>query len=59
MDTATRLLRLLAMLHSRPFWTCDELADRLDVTPRTVRREVTRLRKVGHPVEATRARNGG
>jgi predicted DNA-binding transcriptional regulator YafY len=59
MDTATRLLQLLALLHARPFWTAEELAERLDVTPRTIRRDVTRLRQLDHPVETVRGRYGG
>lgn len=59
MDTATRLLELLTLLQARPFWTAPDLAARLDVTERTVRRDVTRLRDLGHPVEATRGRHGG
>jgi predicted DNA-binding transcriptional regulator YafY len=59
MDTATRLLELLTLLHARPTWTAADLAERLAVTERTVRRDVTRLRELGHPVEATRGRHGG
>lgn len=59
MDTATRLLQLLALLHARPFWTCQELAERLEVTPRTVRRDIARLRSLDHPVEAVLGRQGG
>ncbi len=59
METAGRLLELLSLLHTRPFWTCEELAERLEVTTRTVRRDVNRLRELGHPVEATRGRYGG
>jgi predicted DNA-binding transcriptional regulator YafY len=58
-DTATRLLQLLALLHARPFWTADELASRLEVTPRTVRRDVARLRALEHPIETVRGRHGG
>lgn len=59
MDTATRLLELLALLHARPFWSCPELAERLEVTERTVRRDIARLRTLGHPIEAARGRHGG
>ncbi|MFI5694963.1 helix-turn-helix transcriptional regulator [Kribbella sp. NPDC051586] len=59
MDTAARLLRLLSLLHSRPQWDGAELAARLDVTPRTVRRDVTRLRSLGYPVEAEAGIGGG
>ena len=43
-DTSVRLLRLLSILQTRPEWTGAELAERLDVTPRTLRRDVARLR---------------
>lgn len=59
MTTAVRLLELLRLLHVRAAWTCAELAQRLEVTERTVRRDVTRLRELGHPVEATRGPHGG
>jgi predicted DNA-binding transcriptional regulator YafY len=57
-DTSARLLALLALLQSRPEWSGAELADRLDVTDRTVRNDVTRLRELGYPVDATRGRAG-
>ena len=50
--STTRLLRLLALLPGRPVWTGAELAERLGVTGRTVRRDVTRLRELGYPVQA-------
>ena len=50
--TSGRLLRLLSLLQSRPYWGGPELADRLGVTTRTVRRDVTRLRDLGYPVDA-------
>jgi predicted DNA-binding transcriptional regulator YafY len=59
MDTATRLLRLLSLLHSRPQWDGAELAARLDVTSRTVRRDVTRLRTLGYPIDAEAGIGGG
>jgi predicted DNA-binding transcriptional regulator YafY len=59
MDTATRLLQLLALLHARPFWTAEELAERLEVTARTVRRDIARLRGLDHPIQAVRGRHGG
>jgi predicted DNA-binding transcriptional regulator YafY len=43
-DTAGRLLRLLPLLTARPSWRGDELAARLDVTTRTIRRDIDRLR---------------
>jgi predicted DNA-binding transcriptional regulator YafY len=59
MDPAVRLLRLLSLLTTRPFWGGAELAERLTVSPRTVRRDVTRLRELGYPVEATGGWDGG
>ena len=59
MDTAARLLRLLSLLQSRPQWDGADLAARLDVTPRTVRRDVTRLRSLGYPVDAEAGIGGG
>ena len=58
-DTPARLLRLLVLLSSRPTWSAPELAERLEVTLRTVRRDVTRLRALGYPVESTTGRYGG
>src|ERR1035437_1900003 len=57
--TATRLLRLLPLLTSRPAWRGEELAEALGVTPRTVRRDVERLRDLGYPVAATPGSHGG
>lgn len=59
MDTAARLLRLLSLLQSRPQWDGADLATRLDVTPRTVRRDVARLRSLGYPVDAEAGIGGG
>lgn len=59
MDNAERLLRLLGLLEGRIDWTAAELADRLGVTTRTIRRDVTRLRTLGYPVEAVAGPGGG
>ncbi len=59
MDPAVRLLRLLSLLPSRPWWSGPELASRLEVSPRTLRRDVTRLRELGYPVRATGGQAGG
>jgi predicted DNA-binding transcriptional regulator YafY len=58
LETSARLLSLLGLLQSRPAWTGPELAGRLGVTDRTVRNDVTRLRDLGYPVEATRGAAG-
>ncbi|MGH8829124.1 MAG: helix-turn-helix transcriptional regulator, partial [Jiangellaceae bacterium] len=58
-DTSARLLRLLSLLQARREWSGAELAERLDVSPRTVRRDVDRLRQLGYPVDATRGTDGG
>ena len=57
-DTTERVLRLLALLQQRPVWTGPELADRLGVTTRSVRRDVERLRALGYPVNATQGVGG-
>ena len=59
MDTTERVLALLGLLQQRPVWTGPELAERLAVTSRTVRRDVERLRTLGYPVHATNGVGGG
>lgn len=59
MEGAARLLRLLTLLQARPLWPGDELAGRLGVTSRTLRRDVARLRDLGYPVEAGPGAAGG
>lgn len=59
LETSARLLRLLALLQARRFWTGPDLADRLEVTERTVRRDVDRLRSLGYPVESSSGVAGG
>ncbi len=58
-ETSARLLELLSLLESRPHWSGPELGARLEVGPRTVRRDVERLRRLGYPVEATPGVTGG
>lgn len=58
-DTAARLLRLLSLLQMPREWPGSELADRLGVTDRTVRRDVDRLRELGYPVVAAMGAAGG
>ena len=54
-----RMLKLLALLQVRHRWAGQELADRLDVSPRTLRRDIDRLRTLGYPVHADRGIDGG
>ncbi|TDO55092.1 putative DNA-binding transcriptional regulator YafY [Kribbella sp. VKM Ac-2571] len=58
LETSQRLLALLALLQTRPAWTGSELAERLEVTTRTVRNDIDRLRDLGYPVDATRGPAG-
>ncbi|MBE1494346.1 putative DNA-binding transcriptional regulator YafY [Amycolatopsis lexingtonensis] len=55
----TRLLRLLSLLQLRRDWSGTELAERLGVTTRTIRRDVDRLRELGYPVHAAMGPVGG
>jgi predicted DNA-binding transcriptional regulator YafY len=59
LETSARLLRLLSLLQARPRWTGRELAERLEVTTRTVRNDVERLRRLGYPVDASPGAAGG
>ncbi|MFC5215805.1 helix-turn-helix transcriptional regulator [Streptomyces coerulescens] len=59
LDTSARLLRLLSLLQAHREWSGADLADRLGVTARTVRRDVDRLRELGYPVNATPGTGGG
>jgi predicted DNA-binding transcriptional regulator YafY len=58
-ETTSRVLQLLGLFQSRRVWTGQELADRLNVTTRSVRRDVDRLRDLGYPVHASTGRGGG
>ncbi|KZM74320.1 WYL domain-containing protein [Nocardia terpenica] len=58
-DTTERVLTLLGLLQQRQVWTGPELADRLGVTPRTVRRDIDRLRTLGYQVHAAQGVGGG
>ncbi|MGW7289467.1 helix-turn-helix transcriptional regulator [Streptomyces sp. NPDC054847] len=59
LETSARLLRLLSLLQAHREWSGADLADRLGVTPRTVRRDVDRLRELGYPVNASPGTGGG
>ena len=58
-NTSMRMLRLLSLLQTHRYWPGAELADRLQVSPRTLRRDMDRLRELGYPVQAHRGAEGG
>lgn len=58
-DTPARLLTLLSLLQTPREWPGGELADRLGVSRRTVRRDIDRLRELGYPVQASKGADGG
>ncbi|MEE3852359.1 YafY family protein [Gordonia sp. LSe1-13] len=59
LETSARLLSLLTLLQTRREWSGSELAERLSITTRTVRRDVDKLRELGYPVDATVGVGGG
>ena len=59
LETSARLLRLLTLLQARRFWSGAQLAESLEVTERTVRRDIDKLRSLGYPVHATSGVAGG
>jgi len=58
-DTTARTIRLLSLLQRRRYWPGPELADRLEVSERTVRRDIDRLRVLGYTVHAEPGVDGG
>jgi predicted DNA-binding transcriptional regulator YafY len=58
-DPTARALQLLSLLQTHQFWPGAQLADRLEVSARTLRRDVDRLRELGYPVDATPGAAGG
>ena len=58
-NTSSRTLRLLSLLQTHRYWPGSELADRLEVSVRTLRRDIERLRDLGYPVSASRGVDGG
>jgi predicted DNA-binding transcriptional regulator YafY len=58
-QTSSRLLQLLSLLQGRRDWPGGELADRLEVSGRTIRRDIERLRQLGYPVESLTGPAGG
>jgi predicted DNA-binding transcriptional regulator YafY len=59
LETSARLLALLSLLQEHREWTGQELAERLDVGSRTIRRDVDKLRSLGYPVNSARGLAGG
>ncbi len=58
-NTSSRMLRLLSLLQTHRFWAGTELAGRLEVSERTLRRDIERLRDLGYPVRSNRGVEGG
>ena len=58
-STSSRTLQLLSLLQHQRYWAGPDLADRLEVSVRTLRRDVDRLRELGYPVRAARGVAGG
>src|SRR3954447_7129489 len=58
-ETSSRLLELLSLLQARRDWPGNELAVRLEVSGRTIRRDIERLRQLGYPVESLTGPAGG
>src|ERR687884_1838068 len=58
-ETSSRLLELLSLLQARRDWPGGELAERLEVSGRTIRRDVERLRQLGYPVRSLTGPAGG
>jgi predicted DNA-binding transcriptional regulator YafY len=59
LQTSSRLLALLSLLQQRREWSGPELARRLEVGPRTIRRDVGKLRELGYPIAAAPGVAGG
>src|SRR5213080_3540224 len=58
-ETSSRLLELLSLLQGRRDWPGNEIAERLEVSGRTIRRDIERLRELGYPVESITGPAGG
>jgi predicted DNA-binding transcriptional regulator YafY len=59
LETSARLLRLLSLFQGRRYWSGADLANRLEVTSRTLRRDVDKLRTLGYPIHSTSGAEGG
>jgi predicted DNA-binding transcriptional regulator YafY len=58
-NTSSRMLRLLSLLQTHRYWAGSELAERLEISGRTLRRDIDQLRQLGYPVQAERGIDGG
>jgi predicted DNA-binding transcriptional regulator YafY len=58
-ETSARLLQLLSLFQGRRYWSGYDLAGRLDITTRTLRRDVDKLRSLGYPIHSTAGVEGG
>lgn len=58
-NTSARILRLLSLLGIRTEWPGFDLADRLEVSARTLRRDIDTLRELGYPIESVKGPGGG
>lgn len=59
LGSSARLLRLLSLFQGRRYWSGADLAERLQITSRTVRRDVDKLRELGYPIHSTSGAEGG
>jgi predicted DNA-binding transcriptional regulator YafY len=59
LETSARLLRLLSLFQGRKYWSGHDLSARLEVTSRTLRRDVDKLRTLGYPIQSTCGAEGG
>ena len=59
LETSARLLKLLSLFQGRRYWTGGDLARRLEVTSRTLRRDVDKLRTLGYPIHSSAGVEGG
>jgi predicted DNA-binding transcriptional regulator YafY len=59
LETSARLLRLLSLFQARRYWSGAELASRLAITSRTLRRDVDKLRSLGYPIHSASGVEGG
>ncbi len=59
LETSARLLRLLSLFQGRRYWSGADLAARLEITSRTLRRDVDKLRSLGYPIHSTSGAEGG